>query len=361
VQKVRAKFSLCPGLRFYRITNKRIPQENFKIVVDLQETSISNIQFHSCDLVAFPRAGILLDIVKSLTYLVFNNCKLKAITREDLRGLESLRVLILANNFIEKLPKGLFEHTPNLYRISFDSNLIKEIDADILDPLYNLQYFNLKNNVSINVIHSTSNSQENVTLEQLKTEILKCDPTEKLKQEIYAVKAKNDALEEENERLMNEVLNLKKKLNEIEKKFEEKNTVTHNEMINDFTVKVKGKDFRVSKEILAANSPVLAQLINGNDNAEDLELHDISVKTFEEILNFMYNKKASGETTDLIELFGASSRLEMKELSDITANKLMDKITFDNSPDIIKLAKKYGYKELLKKAVDELKKSLEDE
>jgi hypothetical protein len=248
--------------------------------------------------------------------------------------------------------------------------LIKEIDADILDSLQDLKFFNLINNVSINVIYSVMFTDErSVTLEQLKTEILKCDPTEKLKQEIGAVKMENVELKKGNERLMSEISNLKRKFDEIEKKFEEKNTATLNEIkrlkenpiINDYIVSVNKKEYLVNKEILAANSPVLARLINEKENAENLELHDISDEIFEEVLNFMYTKKSPNKTTDLIELFGASSRLEMKELSDITANKLMDKITSDNSPDIIKLAKKYGYKELLKKAVDELKKSLEDD
>jgi hypothetical protein len=91
-----------------------------------------------------------------------------------------------------------------------------------------------------------------------------------------------------------------------------------------------------------------------------LDLQDISEKTFEEILSFMHTKKPPNNATNLLELFAASARLEMKELMNSTAKILMEKVTPDNAPDIMKLCNKYPHEELSKKAFIELKKKFPD-
>jgi hypothetical protein len=65
--------------------------------------------------------------------------------------------------------------------------------------------------------------------------------------------------------------------------------------------------------------------------------------------------------TNPIELFAASARLQMKELMDMTAEILMEKVNPDNAPEIIILCKKYGNDQLRKKAFNELKKDYTDD
>jgi hypothetical protein len=117
----------------------------------------------------------------------------------------------------------------------------------------------------------------------------------------------------------------------------------------------------VNKEILSVNSPVLKKLIEENRDADQLELHDLSEKTFEAILSFMYSKNPPNNATNLTELFAASARLQMKELKDMTAEILKGKVTPNNAADIIKLCQKYKHVELSKKAFNELKKNFPDE
>jgi hypothetical protein len=50
----------------------------------------------------------------------------------------------------------------------------------------------------------------------------------------------------------------------------------------------------------------------------------------------------------------------MKELMDATAKILMEKVTPDNAPDVIKICNKYAHTELIKKAFVELKKKFPD-
>jgi regulator of replication initiation timing len=347
----------------------QIYEENFKIVHDHQGSvkDIKTIDFSTCILTDFPRAQILLDLVKNLTSLSVTECNLSTISRDSLHGLGSLKELFLGFNSIEHLPKGLFEHTPNLEIVSFRSNRIKEINADILDPLLNLQYFNLSNNISISVKYSSYPSTPgNVTLAQLKAEIRKKCTTvgsiiAEMKKEINTLKKDNAALNKDNAKLQRKFYELETSHNNLSEEFKKLKQMKENQTVSDFTVSVNGKVFHVNKEVLAVNSPVLKKLIDENRDVDHLELKDVSEKTFEEILNFMHIKNPLKNATNLVELFAASGRLEMKELMDSTAEILMQKVTPGNALAIMNLCEKYGHEKLRKKAFDELKKTFPDE
>jgi hypothetical protein len=285
------------------------------------------IFFNNCKFVEFPRAEILLDATEHLSELIIENCNLTEINAENLRGLH-LQTLSLNCNSIEKLPKGLFEHTPYLSSIFFRNNKIKEIHADILDPLYCLSEVDLTDNVVIDAKFEriSLDGIKRVSLVLLKQIIRMCDPTYK---SIEDLKKENEKLKDTRMKLFN----------------------------SDFTVTINGKVIHVNKEILMANSPLLAKLINENENVEDLELKDISAVSFGEILNFMYEKSPPSDGANLIELYGASARLEMKQLMDMTAKALMDTMTPAIAPDIIKMCIKFDHEELRKKAFDEVKKN----
>jgi Leucine-rich repeat (LRR) protein len=331
---------------------------------------ITAIRFTKCILAEFPSSPILLDLAKNLTYLSVNECNLTKISREDLKGLISLKDLSLGYNSIEQLPKGLFKDTPNLEFVSFFRNRIKEIDADIVKPLKNLKYFDLTNNVSIDALYSSFDHYPgNVTLAQLKAAIRKkCVPGGCI---IAEMRKEIDILKKDNVALKKEIADLKKQDNAgLKRKFDELETSYNNlsaelkkvkqmkekQIVCDFTVSVNGKDFRVNREVLATNSPVLKKLMDANRDADHLELKDIAEKTFEELLKFMHTKNPPNNATNLLELFAASGRLEMKELMDATAEILKEKVTLDNAPDIMKLCKKYPHEGLGKKAFNEMKK-----
>lgn len=89
--------------------------------------------FEECELAKFTDAEILLGVVKELTYLELGFCELTKITGEDLRGLDTLKTLLMEGNEIEQLPTGLFDYTPKLEFVCFERNKINDIDADILE------------------------------------------------------------------------------------------------------------------------------------------------------------------------------------------------------------------------------------
>jgi regulator of replication initiation timing len=189
-----------------------------------------------------------------------------------------------------------------------------------------------------------------------------------LKKEVEAIKKKIESVENESAAVREENAILKRNFGKLERSYNKLKAevnrlkaMKENQIIYDFTVTVNGKLFRACKEILANNSPVLKTLIDENHDADHLELYDLSEKTFEAILSFMQSKSPPNNATNLIELFAASARLQMKELMDSTAEILMEKVTPDNAPEIIILCKKYGHEELRKKAFIELKKSFGDD
>jgi FtsZ-binding cell division protein ZapB len=381
------------ALDMFLIKDAKIYEKKFKIAHNHQESvkDIKAIEFLECTLTEFPRSPILLDFVKNLISLALFDCNLTKISREDLHGLGCLRELYLAFNSIEQLPKRLFEHTPNLEIISFWRNRIKEIDSDILDPLKKLKLFELRNNISINVVYSSiAGYRGTVTLAQLKAAIKeKCVPVENiieemrkeidnlkkdiadLKKDVFDLKKNNGELKRENYALKKDVGELKKKNNAaLQRKFDELEASHSNlsaefkklkqlkekQIVSDFIVSVNGKVFNVNKAVLAANSPLLKKLIDENRDVDHLELKDVSEKTFEEILSFMQTKKPPNNAANLVELFGASARLEMKELMNATANILKKKVTPANALEILNLCKKYPHEELGKKAFNEMKK-----
>lgn len=238
----------------------------------------------------------------------------------------------------------LFQYTPNIECISFRDNLIEAIDFRLLNHIKRLKYLNLKNNPGISVKYDALTNKGDVNLDQLQEAIEKCNPTdyviEEMRKEIAAIKLEN--------------ANLNKKVENLEKEFKK---LKEDPDVGDFTVYVNGKAFYVNKKILVANSPMLAKIIEENPEVDQLELKHVSEDTFSEIFNFMQTKTPPSNAIKLLELFIACARLEIKELMDITAEMLMDKVTLDDAPDIIKLCKKFGYEELKMRAFDEIKKN----
>jgi Leucine-rich repeat (LRR) protein len=82
-------------------------------------------------------------IFPNLQELEITNCKLKEIEAEDLKGLDKLISLKLANNCLRYLPDDLFKHVPNLQYADFSDN---NINLKLLEPLKNNQRVELQGN-----------------------------------------------------------------------------------------------------------------------------------------------------------------------------------------------------------------------
>lgn len=307
----------------------------------------------------FPLSECLLKYAPNLTRLMILSSKLTRIDEWDLKGFDKLKMLDLDYNNIEELPSDLFTHTPNLEHISIAENNIKAIGEGILEPLRNLKTFDLSNNPSINVYYNTlllTNSIDAyVTLAGLKEAIKRC-------KSVWEIVNEQKRKIEAQERGMDEVKKLcvdqTAKIAELQKELQEVKQARAFSKF-DFTIKVDGKEFKVQKKVLTDNSPLLAQMIRDNEDADTLELNDISEETFEEILNFMVTKQPPKPAANFCQIYAASGRLRMKELVDLCAEMLMEKVTHENALKILNMCEKIPNVELRKKALDELKKSYE--
>lgn len=108
----------------------------------------------------------------------------------------------------------------------------------------------------------------------------------------------------------------------------------------DFKIKINNREFKIHKLIFAARSELFAEMIKANPEAEDLELQDISVDTFECVIEYVYTDKPP-RTQNLIEVFAAAGLLKIKGLKNIAAGLLI--LSINNEADLKNLFKIYNF------------------
>jgi len=122
----------------------------------------------------------LTQAFKNIKALIIDSTGLKDIAMNDLIGLENVTILwIENNNQLVSLPGDLFKNMPHLQSISFRNNNIKFIGKDLLKPLNEIEFIDLRGNAAIDAHHGTHKYETNpgVTLEKLNIMIRKrCRP-----------------------------------------------------------------------------------------------------------------------------------------------------------------------------------------
>jgi speckle-type POZ protein len=139
-----------------------------------------------------------------------------------------------------------------------------------------------------------------------------------------------------------------------------------NDDFKDITIKIDEKEYKVHKFLLAARSPVMNRLMKNKPEAEEISLIDIPIETFEVVLEFVYDEKFPTDDADFLETYAVAAKLEIRELKEFSAEKLMTLITDDNALEIMALACKYESEKLKVKAFNQIRsffpdKKLKDE
>lgn len=208
---------------------------------------------------------------------------LKTISQIDLRGLTHLTALILDKNKLTVLPKGLFLHTPSLRSISFPQNELTRIDKDLLAPLLKLKFANFSGNKTIDAIYasdveSCKNLPNVVSLVELKNIIAKsCGQPQQL------------------------------------------------------TISVQGRGFKVDRQKMAVHSSPIAKLLEENDEADTLELSDITVKAFKIVIEFIQTETVSWASVNPREVLSAARKLEMEPLQKLAEKEIFLHVTSNNA------------------------------
>ncbi|KAL7013176.1 hypothetical protein ACKWTF_015234 [Chironomus riparius] len=81
---------------------------------------------------------------------------------------------------------------------------------------------------------------------------------------------------------------------------------------------------KIHEFLLAARSPILAEILKSNPEVENLNLVEISVEIFKIILKFLYTDELpGGNGTNVLNLFAAAGKLKIEELKNFLGTKLL--------------------------------------
>lgn len=340
------------------IKNKEIVDKDISVIELKDIYGRDRISFHCCIIHVFPSPASILHHFPYLTSICITLSTLPAIKKEDFSDLGCLRSLIVKGCNLFYLPGDLFEHTQNLRFINMSDNKIKYIDGDILKPLRDLWLFDLRGNSNIDAKYYNLNVRlRGYNLAAFKKQIEKCKPDVLNMLETINTHEENIQLLSmkccEQEKLVATSIELKKKLEELEGEFDYQRAQV--EITKDFTVKIGSAEIKVHKAILIAKSRVLAYAIAKQPRANHLELKEISASAFQHVVCFMYTGHVL-EKADLVELYAASCRFEIIELSRITTSMIETHIN-RNPFEILISCNKHSHDKFKMKAFEKFKEN----
>jgi BTB/POZ domain len=196
------------------------------------------------------------------------------------------------------------------------------------------------------------------SLEEVKKEILeKCQVPAEIQARNNSLKTLNqDEFLERIMKLESEVEDLTGKVEDLTGKNEflvEKVASFLSDSTKDFTITVKDQQFKVHKFLLIARSQVLAEMIENNPGASNLELKFIPLDTLQHLLDFLYDDTYPAEGFN--DIFIASGYLKIENLKNYAGLKLIDQVNAQNAFEMLKLANKYDHDGLRSKAFEFVK------
>lgn len=219
----------------------------------------------------------LSKIFPNLIYLRITKCELKEITAEDMIGLENVEEIYLDDNEITTVPQNLFRNMSNLREFYLTNNLIQKFNWKVLEPIQNtITSFYVYNNPGISEYFESFMKSFEDFIRRLKR--LQTD-----------------------EEIARNFEKVSKRLGNIS------GTKKH----SNFTIKVRDKEYRVHKCILASQSSFFDKLISDDPEAveeanEKIQNFEGNQVAFEEMLNFFYTKTIPSK----------ESALELMELAE---------------------------------------------
>ncbi len=121
------------------------------------------------------------------------------------------------------------------------------------------------------------------------------------------------------------------------------------EVLTDFTLAIGGKEFKVHKVVLAAQSPVFRRMFE-TDMKEKQEgrsaIEDMSTDVAEELLTFMYTGKAPNVEEMTEELLQLADKYEMDHLKTLCEKALFNNLEVENAVTTLMLADLHGADQL---------------
>lgn len=266
--------------------------------------SVQRLVFKNSTIEFFPRN--LHRVFPNLTHLSMSGCGLKEIIRKDLVGLENLIELDLSCNKLKSLPEDLFADMKNLQTIHFYNNELECLSSGMLNPLkHTLSFANFLNNRKINTRFYQGSCD---SLERLKTHMdVFCSPPTA---PCYGRDCIKNAM----------------RLELLQSKFE---CCFESGEFSDFTIKVREREFKVHKFILAPQCSVFRKMFANDFTHLSEMIKDVksfSEETFESFLRFFYTG-----TVDF----------DVPELKKICIKAILRNLQHENALEVFNFGHKY--------------------
>lgn len=270
-------------------------------------SKVKLLQVSEIKMNAFPRD--LLKNFPSLMSLQITNCGIEQISREDLIGFGDIEELIMSFNEIKSLPDDLFADMPELRYINFASNKIDTLSSKLLEPIkLNLDFADFRDNSKIN--HYFFHGDKLHSLECLMAVMDK-----------YCHPLPLQFIDQTDSRF---------------KKFEHFMT---SGKYSDFIIKVRGKEFKVHKSILAAQSSVFDAMFisDTKEGANILQyIKNFSENSFSDFLRFFYTGSLNTEE-NATELFELAAKFDVPVLKTKCEQIILKNLHEANAPEVFNL------------------------
>lgn len=311
--------------------NRGVEIKAIKGVHSYQLENVRGLEITNTNAEYFPRG--LSKLFPNLQFVELSNCRLKEISKRDLNGLENLKILRLPNNKLTSLPDNLFAGMNHLKIIDFSNNKLEHLSSNLFMPVENfLTFANFKNNPKVDAAFEAETGK---TLHKLMSIIEESCPTT----------AQSLQIQQQTQEMVQCRTKKFKQLFETGK-------------FSDLSIQSFDKVFNVHKCILAAQSPVLNNLIQEKferNQTCSITIHSFSTEAVKDFLYYLYTGDVSaGE--NIVELLGIALSYEVDELRVRCENIIVENIGESNAFDVFSLGVFTSNEKLKRLAFEELKK-----
>lgn len=337
-------------------------------------------------------------IFPSLTLVSLNKCGLKEITRNDLHGLENLEELLLNYNDLTTLPNNLLSVMFKLRRIEFYENKLKFVSSKLLEPVMGRgPKIDFRRNEKIDSFYWPGQAGSVRTIKELMNIIdTNCDkpnmidledlfgsaPVKPRKTKTSNWQPIRHAHQAANNwqpiRPPYPLIDLQPFFQKPEEPkqvcSQEENKQAHNAKLlkgfknlwlngnfSDFTVIVGPKKFPVHKWVLCINSPVYAEMFEGQAQAvNEMKIQDLPADAVHDFLRYLYTGEYP-ENVNIMDAFALAAKLKVTELREICEKMICENVLSNlNAYNVFMLGHVYDSNKLKVAAFNKIKSMFPD-